>query len=156
MGDNQRTTSEWKPRPLAGWLIRVSLFVIPFIAGWLAIRLTQAYFVEPSAIPAFISWVAQAIVVSIAASFGASRALSRLTPLPTLFNMTLVFPDHAPSRFSIALRTGTVRKLLSDEELQLSSELQVAAEQAIVLVQQLATHERLTRGHTERVRATPT
>lgn len=129
------------------------LVVIPFIAGWFAIRLTKAYFIEPTALPRLLSWVLQAIAVSVAASFGASRALAFLTPLPALLTMTLVFPDRAPSRFGLALRSGTTRKLLDHQDFQLSSDTQEAAEQAIVLVDQLSAHERLTRGHTERVRA---
>lgn len=138
---------------MIGWLIRVTLVVLPFVAGWIAIRFTKAYFIEPAGLPRLLSWVVQAIVISIAASFATTRALRQLTPLPALFNMTLVFPDRAPSRFSVALRSGTIRKLLNEQDLRLSTDVQEAAEQAIVLVNQLSSHERLTRGHTERVRA---
>lgn len=153
MGDAKGTTTGWERRPIVGWSIRVTLVVLPFIAGWIAIRLTKASFIEPAGLPRLLSWIVQAIVISVTASFATTRALRWLTPLPALFNMTLVFPDHAPSRFGVALRSGTVRKLLQERDLRLSADAQEAAEQALVLVNQLSAHERLTRGHTERVRA---
>ncbi len=71
--------------------------------------------------------------------------------------MSLTFPDEAPSRFGIALRTGTVRKLeqrLADfAEHGISNDEATAATEAIELITMLGKHERLTRGHTERVRA---
>ena len=33
--------------------------------------------------------------------------MRRLLPLSALLRLTLVFPDHAPTRFRVALRTGT-------------------------------------------------
>ena len=135
------------------WGVRIALFLAPFLTGWLAIRFVQPWFAEPDGLPKLLTWIAQAIVVSGVASFATSRALHRFTPLPALLTMTLVFPDHAPPRFSLALRSGTIRKLLDAEDLELSSDLQRAAEEAIILVDRLSRHERLTRGHTERVRA---
>ena len=35
----------------------------------------------------------------------------RLLPLTALLKMTLIFPDNAPSRFGLALRTGTTKQL---------------------------------------------
>ncbi len=143
----------WGARPLAARSIKIALFVIPFLAGWIAIRLTGAAFFRPSGKLGIAVWIVQAILVSAVASSLVGVLLRRLTPLPALLGMSLVFPDYAPSRFRVALRAGTVRKLIEHEHFELSSNEQEAAEQAVHLVQQLARHERLTRGHTERVRA---
>lgn len=41
-----------------------------------------------------------------------ARTLTRrLLPLASLLRLTLVFPDRAPSRFAMALRSGSVRHL---------------------------------------------
>lgn len=98
-------------------------------------------------------WIAQAIVVSVVASALVARLLRRFTPLVSLLTMTLAFPDHAPSRFRTALRAGTARKLLAEDTSLIEGNAQAAAEHALVLVNRLAKHEKLTRGHTERVRA---
>ena len=85
----------------------------------------------------------------------ADRALRRLLPVAALFKLSLVFPDRAPSRFRTAIRSGTVRQL----QRQLASGVdglvtpQEAAEQLIALASSLNDHDRMTRGHTERVRA---
>lgn len=152
VSDNVQIKS-WARRPTVAWAVRIVLFLAPFLGGWAAIKLAEPLFVDPAGRFRIGAWIVQAIAVSAVASLATSRALRHLTPLPALLNMTLVFPDHAPSRFKVALRSGTTRKLLADRDLSLSPNAQEAAEQALVLVDQLAKHERLTRGHTERVRA---
>ena len=85
----------------------------------------------------------------------ADRAVRRLLPVAALFRLSLVFPDRAPSRFKAAIRSGTVRQL----QRQMASgdhgraTPQEAAEQLIGLASSLNGHDRMTRGHTERVRA---
>ena len=76
----------------------------------------------------------------------------RLLPLTSLLNMTLVFPDEAPSRFGMALRAGSTRKL-SQSIPTLPDDEGDAAREAIELILSFNKHDRLTRGHIERVRA---
>ena len=80
-----------------------------------------------------------------------------LLPLATLFGLTLAFPDQAPSRFRMALRNGSTTQLkarIADarkgKPVDTPSE---AAERVLELVMALSHHDRLTRGHSERVRA---
>ena len=83
--------------------------------------------------------------------------MHRFLPLVALFRLSLVFPDHAPSRFKVAMRTNTLRQLqrsLADgETLQGPEGFQGAAEKLVALASALNAHDRMTRGHTERVRA---
>ena len=71
--------------------------------------------------------------------------------------MSLVFPDQAPSRFSVALRSGTLKRLQTRfddvKRSGLGANDDEAAARAVELVGLLSHHDRLTRGHTERVRA---
>src|SRR5581483_4705725 len=67
-----------------------------------------------------------------------------------------VFPDHAPGRFSLALRAGTARKL--EERIAAARHGDddtpaAAARRVLELLAALGGHDRLTRGHCERVRA---
>ena len=150
----QRET-RWQPRPWFARALRVALVIAPFICGWIAIRLSQRFFfgADITGISGAGVFLAQAIVVSVAVAAAVSRLLHRWTPLVALFEMSLVFPDHAPSRFKLALRSSSVKKLVQGGQTDLSSDVQTAAEQAVQLVSELAKHDRLTRGHTERVRA---
>ena len=81
----------------------------------------------------------------------------RLLPLAALYKVSLLFPDHAPSRFRTAMRTNTVGSL--EERIaqaraggQEATPVE-AAEQLLGFVAELNVHDRLTRGHSERVRA---
>jgi hypothetical protein len=94
------------------------------------------------------------IVVSFAASLGTQRLMRRVAPLAMLFKMSLVFPDEAPSRFSAAMRSGSIRSLARHSaRTATSSAAQRGAEELVALIAQLSRHDRITRGHAERVRA---
>ena len=153
---NTAEAQTWRSRPVFARALRVALAIAPFILGWGAIRLTQGFYYgsELTGFIGIVVFLIQAIVISGVVAAGAAKLLQRWTPLIALFQMTLVFPDHAPSRFKMALRSSTAKKLVEqDGKLALSSDLQTASEQAIGLITELARHEPLTRGHTERVRA---
>ena len=95
------------------------------------------------------------VAVSCLATFATQRLLVRLAPLTMLLKMSLVFPDQAPSRFGLALRTGTLRSLArraKGPDVSQSAE-QVWAEQIVTAMTRLKRHDRLTTGHSERVRA---
>jgi len=97
------------------------------------------------------------IVVSTLVVAVVDRAARRLLPLAALLRLCLVFPDHAPSRFSVAFKAGTTRnlkeKLARATEQGLVDEPARAAERILVLVAAMNIHHRGTRGHSERVRA---
>src|SRR6185312_8880511 len=91
--------------------------------------------------------------------FLTERLCRRLLPLASLLKLTMTFPDQAPSRLSIALRTGTVRQLqrwandLDTSDSATDVTAAQAAERVLTLAAALNTHDRRTRGHSERVRA---
>lgn len=78
----------------------------------------------------------------------------RLLPLAVLLRLSLVFPDQAPSRFAVALRSTSVRRLrewASTHQDRLDE--QALAEKVLTLASALNFHDRRTRGHSERTRA---
>ncbi len=133
------------------------VFLLPVIGAWIAVRVLAPLFFQPLGWIGLVIWGLQAVLAGAIAATVVDRFTRRALPLATLMGMTLTFPDQAPSRFSVAMRTGTVRQMKKRlEELAehgLSDDVQKASEQAIELVTLLGRHERLTRGHTERVRA---
>lgn len=147
----------WSASPFGAWFLRFLVVAIPVVAGWGSVRLLSSVLYRPSGSFGFAAWIGQACIIGVTTSLLAERATRRLLPLAALLNMSLVFPDQSPSRFGIALRSGTLRqqkrKLEGIRSEGLSSVENEAAEQAIELVTQLGKHDRLTRGHTERVRA---
>lgn len=85
------------------------------------------------------------------------RLARRVLPLIALLDLTLLFPDRAPSRFHIAIRSGTtaqLKKQLADFDATAgATSTGEAAQRLLGLVAALSAHDRLTRGHSERVRA---
>ena len=97
------------------------------------------------------------LVLALAVYLLIERIARRLLPLAALFRLSLVFPDQTPSRYRIALLAGTTKGLeraIEESRHGVEGETPAqAAERLLVLVAALNTHDRLTRGHSERVRA---
>lgn len=147
----------WAPRPIVAGALRAAALLFPLIAAVGAVRLVDPVLFRPGGFGGVVVWLVQAAFVGVVTARVADRVARRLLPLATLYNMSLVFPDRAPSRYSVALRAGTIQRLRrrTDElaERGLCDDVGAAALDAIALVSALGRHDRLTRGHTERVRA---
>ena len=151
------TAEWWRARPVAAFTIRATIFVAPIVASILTTYLLATIWQRPSGILASVGWCAALVAVGFASMRTVDRLAKRFLPLSTLLRMTLVFPDQKPSRFGIALRTGTTKQLeqrLADVRANgLGATERLAAETLLELVAALSVHDRLTRGHGERVRA---
>jgi hypothetical protein len=151
------TVEWWRARPLAAFILRALIFVVPIVASVVTSYLVARAWSSPGGIVAGLGWWAALIVCGSASMLAVDRAAKRLLPLSTLLRMTLVFPDVKPSRFGIALRTGTTKQLehrLAEVRANgLGTTERMAATTLLELVAALSRHDRLTRGHGERVRA---
>jgi HD domain-containing protein/Big-like domain-containing protein len=153
--DNKR---RWAARPVQAGLIRAFVFLVP-IAGSV-VFLHFAGRLVPVPTSSFLLFVTWWVVMSGSATLvllAIDRVARRLLPLAALYKLSLVFPDAAPSRFRTALRSNTAEtleqrvaraKALNDRSTPTES-----AERLLALVAELNTHDRLTRGHSDRVRA---
>lgn len=103
-----------------------------------------------------LSWFLALLLIGTAVFFVATSAARRVLPLAVLLNMSLVFPDGAPSRFAMARRKPSARQLqvwLRDAEAAHATGADVDRAQEIVqLALALSAHDARTRGHSERVR----
>lgn len=138
----------WAPRPLLAVGVRLLQYGLPLLAGtavtWLLAPVLTA--VAPVAMASLLALLA-AVVVSLLAS----RVTMRLAPLAVLLQMTMIFPDHAPSRLKVARQSTSseeIRRQLISED----ADEQQAAVTLLGLVTALGQHDRRTRGHSERVR----
>ncbi len=134
------------------------VYALP-LAGSLAFVRAVTMLVGPptSSLGVYLAWwfsLSAAATLVVSAVYALSR---RLIPLGALLELSLVFPDEAPSRFRLAMRTGTVSEL--EERLRAmhaapnDADRSEAAEILLQLVAALDRHDRITRGHAERVRA---
>jgi len=134
--------------------IRLTAFATPIVAAivWSAVfsRMVR----PPLGLTARGAWWAVVLVTSTAVLLITERVARQLLPLAALLKLSLVFPDHVPSRFSVALRTGTTRQLARQlQQAKVEPTTRAGATELLALVAALNHHDPLTRGHSERVRA---
>ncbi len=149
-------THAWAQRRVLAAVVRASVFLMPAVVTWGVTAILDPHLYRRSGLPGQALWLAQLAAVGIVAVVLTSRLMRRLLPLATLLNVSLVFPDQVPSRFRVALKGGTVRNLQTQLDAFAgldAADVQAHAEHLLELVASLSHHERLTRGHTERVRA---
>jgi len=104
----------------------------------------------------FIVHTAVVVVVSTVVVWSVDRVARRALPLAALLQLSLVFPDQAPSRFKAALRSGSSRRLerqvAETRASGLPSDPGEAACAVVEMIGAIGDHDRRTRGHSERVR----
>lgn len=149
--------NKWQSRPIVARLLRVTILLLP-----LALSFGLSYWVSRNFPPSRVGLNVWVWWVAIAAmSFGViaatDRVARRFLPLVALLKLSLIFPDEAPSRMRSALRKGTTAQLSKDLAHVVRtgglSEGTNHSEYLVSLMRSLGDHDRLTRGHSERVRA---
>lgn len=149
--------ARWRRRPVLAALVRVLALVGPVGAGILGGTLLGRRLPTPTGLLSFLLSFAGVTAVSMTIAWVVDKGARRLLPLAALLNLSLLFPDHAPSRYKTALRAGSVRSLERQVEaarsVGIGGSAVEAAEKIIELAAALNAHDRLTRGHAERVRA---
>jgi putative nucleotidyltransferase with HDIG domain len=148
----------WQPRNGLSALVSVSIFLAPILVAIGMTTVVADLVPMPHEGIAKVAWWVLIIAVPGVVYALANRLARRALPLAALLRMTMVFPDKAPTRMAVARRAGSTRAL----ERQLAEgrregaevdEPAVAAEHILALAASLNRHDRLTRGHSERVRA---
>ncbi len=147
----------WKSHPRLAAILRILVFVAP-IAFSLGITWAGAKWLPPQrlGISRWV-WILGAFVIANGVLITTAKLTRRLTPLIALLKLSLVFPDNAPPRAKAMLRRSNSRKLVREmEEARERGEESGETEHGVLLVhllRELNNHDRLTRGHSERVRA---
>jgi hypothetical protein len=149
-------TQRWTARPWAARLVRTVVVILPAVVGAVAVWKAAGLLGSPAGFLPTLGWLAVLIAVAVVFIVVTERLARRLVPLAWLLRLSLAFPDRAPSRLVTARRaaSGRARRRLMAQAGRdgLALHPAEAAEQALVLVAALGTHDRRTRGHSERVR----
>ncbi len=158
MSEAAGSSQRWSSHPLRAWSIRGVVVVGPLLASFVFVYVATLWLHPPPG-STWLYW-AWRIGISAAATvvlLAVDRVTRRLLPLAALLQLSLVFPDEAPSRFKTALKSGSVaslrKRLQSVHDARTAGTPQESAERLLELVAALNLHDRLTRGHSERVRA---
>src|ERR1700722_204026 len=101
----------WRRHPIVAAAVRLALLTVPFGCACLAGIYTGWAMGGSNT----VAWVAARIAVgggvSTAVFVVVERLSRQLMPLSTLLRLSMVFPDRAPHRFSVALRSTSLRRL---------------------------------------------
>ena len=145
----------WRKRPILAVALRLAIFFVP-VGGAVVVARGVLRAIPAVGGPAVTARLTLALIVSLLVVDLLERVMKRLLPLSGLLRLSMVFPDRAPSRFNVARRSASIRDLdarLADAKARgIADEPCLAAEEILALVSALSSHDRRTRGHSERVR----
>ncbi len=153
-----RENGRWEANPVVSALIRAVVIVTP-----IAVSIAFGYWASTTIGPerlgvSRLAWWSGLLVITLLIVRLLELLLRHVGPLAVLFRLSLAFPDQTPSRFALALRAGTTTstkiriRRLQEEGGELSASDAVSA-QMLELLTVLTKHDRMTRGHAERVRS---
>jgi putative nucleotidyltransferase with HDIG domain len=153
---NEERGHRWSARSRTGFLVSVASFAIP-IALSVVSALTASTLLPRATSSAWqVAWWIGVLLIAWIGAVVGERIARPLLPLASLLKMSLLFPDRAPSRFAVAWRSGSTRQLdryVHGLDTELHREPVTTAAEILTLVTALSSHDRRTRGHSERVRA---
>ena len=152
----ERRNDVWAAHPVWAGVVRVVVFLVPLVVSVLTGLFVSRLLPLGDTLLARVGWWLAVFVVSSVVLFVTDRVARRFLPLAVLLELSLVFPDRAPSRLR-SVRTSSVRELEKRlarlREHGDSTPPIAAAETLVTLVGLLGVHDKRTRGHSERVRA---
>ena len=146
----------WRPRPVLAAVVRLGVVALPaalaIAMGWAAATWFPA---DRLGLNPWV-WLAGEITVATLLVLALGRLTRRLLPLSAMLAMALVFPDRAPSRLAVALRThspAALRRQIADVQARRAEPGTEPTTALLGLVAALSLHDHNTRGHSERVQA---
>lgn len=147
----------WIARPRMAKLLRGFIFALPLVVSFgFSIAAGRIAPADELGINRWL-WIAVVFILANVLLVVMRQLTARLIPLVALMKLTLVFPDNAPSRTKAALRKSNSRTMLRTmRAAQANGETTGEAlngDYLVQLLREVNNHDRLTRGHSERVRA---
>lgn len=147
----------WTSHPWLARLLRVLIFAVPLLLSFgFSIGAGRVAPASELGMNRWL-WIAVVFVLANVLLLILRSLTSKLIPLVALMKMTLVFPDNAPSRTKSALRKSNSRAMLREmraaQERGEATGAALHGDYLVQLLKEVNDHDRLTRGHSERVRA---
>ena len=147
----------WRGHAWAARLVQVFVVVAPIAIGVVASFVIAHLLPTPRSTLARWAEIIAVAVVGVVVMRISRRATQRLLPLSSLLRLSVTFGDSTPSRMRVAMRVTSearLRELAEETRVNgLPTEPTLVAERIMELVAALSYHDRITRGHAERVRA---
>lgn len=147
-----REPARWRPRRGFAIGLRAVVLLAPVAVSVLVSFAITRLMPAPQPFIARVGWLAVVVAVCGLFAWPTRRLLRRLLPLAALLELSILFPGEAPARWRVAREAGSIRHLELLAHGVPSSEPVRAATTILALVASLARHDRVTRGHSDRVR----
>lgn len=146
----------WRSKPWVAFGVKALIVGTPMLLAFWVTRVLGDALGPSSDTVGRVARIALLITASVSVYAATDRLVRRLSPLSTMLKLSLIFPAERPSRLRIALRTGSdaqLRQRIRDvAEHGLGATPAEATQRLLELVAALNVHDRMTRGHCERVR----
>src|SRR5437870_5848242 len=156
MEEPSASTRRWRARPILAVGLRVLILIVPALLALAVTAALHPLIPLPRTWPGRTVWWCGLLGLGLVVATVVERLGRRLLPLVMLLKLSMLFPDRAPSRFAVAREAGSVRRLRSrlaalDADPDAEQEA-LSAERILALAMAIQSHDRQTRGHSERVR----
>src|SRR5688572_8942233 len=152
MGGERR----WERRPVASALLRILVLTVPIGASVVTGIVVGRRLPATHGLVGLVGQLAVVLAASTIVLLLVDRFARRFLPLAALLRLSLVFPERAPSRISVAVRSRNLRSLRvwAEDAAKGGCETDDAqhATNVLALATALSAHDRRTRGHSERGR----
>ena len=156
-GTRADEVAQWGARPRTAFVAKALAVLTPVIASVMATIAVTKIVPRPTNVIALVAWWVGLTALATLVAVLVERLARRLLPLASLLRLSAAFPDEAPSRFAVVLRTHSATRLEETlDQARLTGEPvddAPAAEYLLELLVRLNTHDRWTRGHADRVSA---
>jgi len=144
----------WRRRAVGATLLRAAVLAGPVLASFGAAWALRPALPPAGSLAGRAGHLLVLLTVSTLVLLVVDRLARRALPLVTLLNLSMLFPDRAPSRLRVA--RAAIRRHPIEEQLakvrEAGADPGAVAEEILALVAALSRHDRPTRGHAERVR----
>jgi putative nucleotidyltransferase with HDIG domain len=146
--------TRWERRSAWATSLRLTVLVGPVVASVAAAWAGRLLLPTPTGATGRLAVLGVLLAVSTLTLVVVDRLGRRLLPLVTLLDLSMLFPDRAPSRLAVAREA--VRRRPIEEQLArvraAGADPGAVAREILTLVAAMRAHDRPTRGHAERVR----
>lgn len=151
VNDAGKADNDTTKRSRAALILKLLNFLLPATGGLISALIVLKIGRPFNNRGHYFTWLGAAIVVSLGVALALGAAMGRLMPLTRLFEMSSNFDVELRSRFKKSLRAGNPKTVLRSGEVDMTREEQI--EHTLQLLDRITRHDRITRGHSERVRA---
>ena len=153
-GKQDQAPGRWRSHAFGAAALRLTVMCGPVVASFAAAWGVHSV-LPPVRNHLDRGWhLAVLVAVSTLVMLGVDRLSRKLLPLVTLLDLSMLFPDRAPSRVKVAREA--IRRRPIEEQLarvrKAGADPGAVAREILTLVAALSAHDKPTRGHAERVR----